>query len=266
VSPEVAAAVIAGVASLVAGVVTGYSAPVLKAKRERRLEVEEIHARYRDALLRAAYGLQSRLWNILAGISRYYPGRGSADRYVQDSTLWLIGQYFGWVEAMRRDAQFLDIGSVGSARKLESVLGRVEEGFFSDQETEDNHLIIFRVDQQAIGELMIDEKASRGGRTRCIGYTDFKHRLNDCAFYQRLAPLREDLEAVVPIRRKEGKRQPGRGAPGERIQLIQHRLIELIDLLDPKLHRFPDHRDRFPPADSQPELGARSAGQPAEDR
>ena len=246
-SPEVAVALIAGVASLVAGVVTGYSAPVLKAKRERRLEVEEIHARYRDALLRAAYGLQSRLYNILGGIARDYPGRGSADRYVEDSTLWLIGQYFGWVEAMRRDAQFLDVGSVRSARLLESALGRVEEGFLSDQETKDNHLIIFRVDQQAIGELMIDEQASRGGHARCIGYIDFEHRLTDDGFNSRFAPLRKDVQAVVQFHsRKDNERgEAGPGAPGERIRFIQHRLIDLISLLDPKRRRFPDRRLKF---------------------
>ena len=266
-SPEVAVALIAGVASLVAGVVTGYSAPVLKAKRERRLEVEEIHARYRDALLRAAYGLQSRLYNILGGIARDYPGRGSADRYVEDSTLWLIGQYFGWVEAMRRDAQFLDVGSVRSARLLESALGRVEEGFLSDQETKDNHLIIFRVDQQAIGELMIDEQASRGGHARCIGYIDFEHRLTDDGFNSRFAPLRKDVQAVVQFHsRKDNERgEAGPGAPGERIRFIQHRLIDLISLLDPKRRRFPDRRLKFQTADSQPEMAAPGIGQPAED-
>jgi hypothetical protein len=68
-SSDVGIALIATGASLVAGFVTGYFAPVLKAKRERRLEVEELHSRYRDALLRAAFDLQSRLYNILRGLS-----------------------------------------------------------------------------------------------------------------------------------------------------------------------------------------------------
>ena len=255
-SPEVVAALIAGVASLVAGVVTGYSAPVLKAKRERRLEVEEIHARYRDALLRAAYDLQSRLYNLLDGISRYYPGRGSADQYVQDSTLWLIGQYFGWVEAMRRDAQFLDLGSVRSARRLELRLAEVQEAFATDRKIADSCLIIFRVDQQAIGELMIDEEASRGGHARCIDYTKFKSRLTNHDLNSRLAPLRADVATVVETR------------DSERILAIQHRLIDLIDRLDPKRRRYPKRKTRtkFQPANSQPEMAASSSRQLAEDR
>jgi hypothetical protein len=139
-----------------------------------------MQARYRDALLRAAFDLQSRLYNILNGFLQSYHGRSERHRsYAEDSTIWLIGQYLGWVEAMRRDAQFLDLGSVRSARRLELALGRVRDAFGSDRKISDPLLRIFRVDQRALGELMLAEENRKEAPTRCIGYTEFRGRLGD---------------------------------------------------------------------------------------
>jgi hypothetical protein len=253
VSPEATSALIAAVASLLAGIVTGYFAPVLKAKRERRLEVEELHARYRDGVLRSAYDLQSRLYNILNGFLQTYHGRSDGDRrYAEESTLWLIGQYLGWVEAVRRDAQFLDTGSVRSARRLELALGQVTWAFATDRSIQDRRLIIFRVDQRAIGELMIDEEASQDGHSRCIRYIDFRHRLAEDEFSSRFDPLRANVAELAQVADVAELAQASNPA---RARFIQHALIDLIELLDPKLRRFPDRgmRMKFSTPDSQPD-------------
>jgi hypothetical protein len=115
---------------------------------------------------------------------------------------------------MRREAQFLDVGTVRSARHLELTLGLVRDAFASDRKILDPLLLVFRVNQRASGELMIDEEASAGGYSRCIGYTQFQDRLADEGFSSRFAPLRDDISELVRTSRPA------------RVLHIQHALIE----------------------------------------
>ncbi len=78
-------------------------------------QVEEITSRYREPLVRAAFDLQRRIYNIVRG---GFMGRhlGVADeeehRYARMSTLFVFAEYLGWVEIVRRGVQFLDLGDV----------------------------------------------------------------------------------------------------------------------------------------------------------
>jgi len=42
--------------------------------------------------------------------------------YTIQSTLFVIAQYFGWIEILRRDIQFLDLGNVKENRELSKLL------------------------------------------------------------------------------------------------------------------------------------------------
>ncbi len=75
------------------------------------------------------------------------------------------------------------------------------------------------------------------------------HRLGKEEFRPRFAPLRSDVAELVD-------------APNpKRVRAIQHALIDLIDLLDPKSRPFPDRRTRtkFSTADRQPETTTSTA-------
>ncbi len=75
-------------------------------EQQRQRDIVE---RYREPLLRAGHGLQSRLWNIAqeSSLRRYYGQYGraplppeqmrddSTDIYAVDSTLWLVGACAG---------------------------------------------------------------------------------------------------------------------------------------------------------------------------
>ena len=197
-------------------------------------KVEEVMSRYREPLVRAAFDLQSRIYNIIRQgfLSRYgAKGREHEREYARDNTLFLFGEYFGWVEILRRDVQFLDLGDVERNRRLVARLDSVGDTFASDRKISDRTFRVFKGEQRALGELMspTDPAVKGEPRTLCIGYAAFRARLRDDRdFAHWFGPLREDVEALI-----EG------GDPSyERLTKLQHALVDLIDFLDDPPTRF----------------------------
>ena len=96
----------------------------LKIEKERRSAAEQREretSRYKEPLLRSAYDLQSRLYNILKqGFLDVYLSKGD-DRektYAVENTTFAIAQYFCWSEALRREVQFTDLEDQPKARNL----------------------------------------------------------------------------------------------------------------------------------------------------
>jgi hypothetical protein len=133
-SIQLTIAVISGVVALLSillGAWNARSTAVLGARLQSELEqrreqadktlrLEQVVSRYRDPLLGAAFDLQSRIYNILIlGFSGYLSSGDEGEKsYAVNSTLFLIAQYFGWTEALRRGVQFLDLGEVERSREL----------------------------------------------------------------------------------------------------------------------------------------------------
>jgi hypothetical protein len=93
----------------------------LRLAEQRRIESEKTLSRYREPLARAAYDLQSRLYNILEQglIAAYFDNGDERERsYVVDNTAFLIAQYLAWTEIIRRDIQYIDLGQDEETRKL----------------------------------------------------------------------------------------------------------------------------------------------------
>ncbi len=213
-------------------------------EQQRQREVVD---RYREPLVRAAHGLQSRLWNIgqEGFLQRYYGHYGrepvppeqlqdqSTSSYAVDSTLWLTAQYLCWTEILRREAQFLRLDSDDDTVRLQALLDEISHAFGTD--SLDAPLRLFRSEQAAIGELMIAPgvDASGGARTGCLGYATFTERLQDPSFGQWFRSLQKD---VAVLAQRQGRSQ--------RLVRLQHRLIDLIDLVDPPPGvRFTRERD-----------------------
>src|SRR5262249_39855502 len=75
-----------------------------------RHEAEDVLARYQAPLANAAYELQGRIYNIVAlGFLRkyYVSGDASQKTYATENTLYVIAQFLGWSEILRREIQFL---------------------------------------------------------------------------------------------------------------------------------------------------------------
>ncbi|MCF6471804.1 hypothetical protein FAF44_25905 [Nonomuraea sp. MG754425] len=199
-------------------------------------------SRYRDALLWAAFDLQSRLFNILHGfeIDRR-PGRqgftsaylleGTERQalYVRRSTAFLFAEYLGWVEVFRRDIQFLDLGKNEVNRQIMLALTTISRTIATSTPPDTACFMIFRTDQRALGELMI-EPDSKPGERGCLGYAAFCAKLTDDEAFAKWG--HELLDHV-----EQAARHPGL-AQG-RLTKLQHQLIDLIDLLDPEGGRFP---------------------------
>lgn len=218
-----------------------------KSRATKEELVEELMSRYREPLLRAAYDLQSRIYNIIRQefLVRYGgQGREHEQAYAVDNTLFLFAEYFGWVEILRRDVQFLDLGDVERNRLLVERLEAIGDTFASDRKVLAPSFRIFRGDQRALGELMIPSSSDsngggggggggdRGGERRhCIGYARFRDRLHhDPAFAAWFQPLAADVSALALAKDDAGGH--------ERLTRLQHDLIDLISFLDDPPRRF----------------------------
>lgn len=245
---SVISAVIA-VLGAIATAALGYRAQAQLKSREHM----DYMGRYRDSLLWAAFDLQSRIYNILNGfeVSRHPDYRGvleaflveGTDRqanYFKKSTAFVFAEYLGWVEIFRRDLQFLDLGDSKTNRQTMLLLAKVS-GTLGAASTSDTECFrIFRTDQRAIGELMI-EPDSKPGERRCIGYA---------AFCSTLAADGEPAEWIQELidHVELAAHQPD--IAQVRLTLLQHQLIDLVNLLDREAQRFPsEQRSRFTSSD-----------------
>jgi hypothetical protein len=191
-----------------------------------RREAEAVLAKFREPLVGAAYELQGRLYNILQldFVRKYYVAGDHAQReYALQNTLYVVGQYFGWSEILRREIQFLSFSDTERTRAVAARQHRIVELFQSDNPDLGRPFLIWRGEQRAIGELMIDREANP---PRCIGYAGFLER-DDPAFRRWFARLEREI-AELP------------NGTNRRILELQHALIDLVRELDPGAMRYPD--------------------------
>jgi hypothetical protein len=228
--------------SLVTGALLAVFAGILKRRHDREAHIAELLSRYRDPLLGAAFDLQSRLYNIvrLDFLEDHFGSpEPSAREYARDSTLWLIGQYLGWTEILRREVQFLDLGEVSANRRLQARLQRVAQLFAEDDELLTPVFRLFRGEQRAIGELMI-APADAHGHLTCIGFAEFSQHIREQPLRRWFDRIERDLDQIATM-------------PYDcpRLVHLQRALVGLVDLLDPDRIRYPDAdvRGRLPRPD-----------------
>jgi hypothetical protein len=197
-------------------------------------EAARVVARYRDPLLRSAYDLQSRIYNV------YRPGgfRGGRDpEYFRLNTLFLFAEFLAWLEIIRREVQFLDLGAVQETKDLARVLQKAQDQMSTTSGLRDN-LYLYRGHQRAIGELMlarVEGQTTAGPRYECMGYAAFIAAHEDPAFAKWFTRFGDAIDRL----RNDKRYRP------ERLVRVQHALIDLIDLLDRDRARFPQNRDRL---------------------
>jgi hypothetical protein len=142
-------------------------------------------------------------------------------------------------EIIRRDQRFLDLGEVELTKDFFKRLDATAAVIAADHW--EPVFRLFRGQQRAIGELMLlRAEESAGSRYEAMGYAAFCQRLdNDSQFAGWFARLRADVDAMAVDR-----------AGAERLVRLQHELIDLIELLDPKGERLASqHRSRIVAAD-----------------
>jgi hypothetical protein len=223
-------------------------------KQRKADDAAEVAARilhqYRDPLLDAAQTLQSRTANIVANdyLGKFlHCGDPEEERYARDYTVFALAEYMCWVEIVRRELRFLDLGDIDSNRQLLAHLNKTQVTLQSDLIR--GPFQVFRGRQRAIAELMmVPTGAAEGPRSECIGYAAFVKRLDDDEdFATWFARLRADVDLVAH-----------RGNDDRLVQL-QNDLVDLINHLDPKLVRIHENYRRrltVPPGASVANLPA----------
>jgi hypothetical protein len=206
-----------------------------RARSDREARLEQVMSRYRDPLLSAAFDLQARIYNLIG--RDYWQEVGSDDEedrsYAVKSTLFVIAQYLAWTEALRRGAQFLDLGELKRNRDLGERLEVIRSALATDRHRFGPQFRIFRNHQRAIGEIMLEatpDAEAEGGRWQCLGYASFCSKLDqDGSFRAWFERLDSDMRELAS----------GPGAARARLAALQHALIDLLDFLDEEAVRFP---------------------------
>jgi hypothetical protein len=240
-STAIVVALISGGVSLAAAVISVMSARSVarlnsELEERRRLRTKEeqaadLRARYRDPLMSAAFDLQSRLFNIVAQgfLARYCNEEDETARnYAVENTLYVLAEYLGWVEIVRREIRFLDLGDELANQQWVATLERVRDTLARDDI--DRVLRVFRGDQRAIGEVMT--VAGDDGRLECRGYASFAHERQQPGFARWFERLEADVDLLG--------RDPDRHL--ERPVLLQNALVDVLDVLDPECARFSAER------------------------
>ena len=222
---SVVVAIVALIGAVLSAVIAVYG-QLRSTSLMRRREAEAVLARYREPLVGAAYELQGRLYNILElnFLQKYYVGGDEAQKdYALRNTLYVVGQYFAWSEILRREIQFLSFSDSERTRVVADRQRRILEVFQSDDPDLGGPFLVWRGEQRAIGELMIDRDE---GPVQCIGYAKFLQR-NEPSFQRWFTRLETDIAEVA-------------SGPNRRITELQHALVDLIRELDPEALRYSD--------------------------
>ena len=260
-------AIIAALAALAGAGITA-SGPVWLTRHQervrRRHEVATLLSKYQEPLVSAAYELQSRLYNIVRQrfLEVFHKGGSEADRfYAETSTLWILGQFLGWKEILRREIQFLNLGDVERNKKLQRLLEKITKSMASDAPEATRAFLIFRADQRAAGEIMIVERTTHDGarRSDCMGYAEFCSRVQSPQVSRWFVSWAEGIRGYAD---STTVREPQRQ---QRLVLLQRALVDLIEFLDEDRSRFPlDTRGKLPlPGagdEASPPRESRSAG------
>jgi hypothetical protein len=215
-------AAVALLGTLAAAVFAGYSA-WFSEKQKQATQANAILAKYRDPILLAAFDLQSRLYNIVEhGIRQWIYKEDRKKEYFIHHTLFLFGRYFAWEQIMHHEIQFIQFSQEKQARMLRDVQHSLGETLHCDASPSPG--MIWLGYQQALGELMIDVDQHK--QRCCIGYAKFQQLYReDKTFQSWFAPLAADLEEIA-------RSEPGTN--DQRFQTVQHHLVELVRVLDPK--------------------------------
>jgi hypothetical protein len=207
-----------------------------------RREAEAVLAKYREPLVGAAYELQGRLWNILElnFLQKYYlAGDDAQKEYAVQNTLYVVGQYLGWSEILRREIQFLNFSDSAKTRVVAERQRRIVEVFQLDDPDLGRPFLIWRGEQHAIGELMIDRDT---GPAQCVGYAKFLEH-EEPGFRRWFARLEGEIAEVA-------------NGSNRRLVELQHALVDLIRELDPKAMRYSDNELRKVRWESEPDASA----------
>jgi hypothetical protein len=228
--------------------------------KDRREAAEQVATRFTEPLLQAVFNLQTRIYNIveLGFFQRFHHSESPPEdrEYAVLNTLYVVAQYFCWIEILRRDSQFVDPRNDERNTPVVRRLEAVRDTFSDSLSIEERCFRLFRGEQRALGEVMLVPVANPAPgvpRWECLGYAPFVRVLDDPQVGRWFTRLRADIDLLIVDTR----------AHDTRLRQIHSRLMDVIDIVDPRARRVPAAlRKRLaPPATGAPApAGARGGG------
>jgi hypothetical protein len=183
-------------------------------RHKQKVDREKFLAQFRDPTMRAASELQERVYALIKfpGNRKIAEMSGEKDYYVA-STVFLVAQFFAWMEILRRKAAMLDYGEL--VRQLDGVVEAFSLTGPSFQ--------IFRLQQREIGERVIVPIPDQQDEYRSLGYAEFIDlmRQDRGSIPSWLSHLEKNIRNMLADR------------PIDKLLEIQHALIDLMNFLDP---------------------------------
>lgn len=184
----------------------------LDEQRQRQAEAEKLAARYAKPLLQAAYELEGRLEAILDeernGRLWLWPNWQSDPAntklppvtydYYLKSSLYLIGQFFAWIDIMKKEEIFLPLSDKEVNQEFQTLLDNCIKAFADSRVA--SGIAIFRQQQRAIGEQM-SEESDKDKSLRCISYSTFVDNYEQNERYRRWF---EPVESLILKIEREG--------------------------------------------------------------
>jgi hypothetical protein len=134
--------------------------------------------------------------------------------------------------------QYLDLGNEDCSRKLVGLLEEIRHSFSTRHKFTEPFFQIFRSEQRAIGELMLQGRLERSSGSmlwRCRGYAYFCAMLErDDTFKSWFSRLKDDVRGLTDHEDRASVR----------LVALQNALIDLIDSLDVPRGRIPEDSRR----------------------
>lgn len=195
-------------------------------ERTKREDAEELFGHYREPLLWSAQALQSRVYNGISRgfLTRYLRSRDDEEqRYARDNTVFVLAEYLGWLEIIRRDQRFWSRRHLEIINRLFDAVAQTTHILATDAVA--GPFRLFRGQQRAIGELMLVRNESpQGGGFVVMGYAAFCGRLeNDHQFAKWFYRLRKEVDVI----------ESGGSDGNDRLIRLQESLLDLIEMLSP---------------------------------
>ena len=212
----------------VGGLFTFFFEDVLRPRLTARREADSVLRTYTTPLLRAAERLENRI-NILVRNSdqNWYEN----DEYFRLSTLFIFGEYFGWIRNIEREFGFVRLESQRRDREFYMVfhgLFRAMSSFSYFRWYPDPAAVsgseVPRLMCSAMGEVMTPGESTR----KVIDFTAFVDEYGAGPEFQRWF---RDLDAVLR------RALPSDPLPWDRLIAAAANLRALCDFLDPQ-HRM----------------------------
>lgn len=249
------------VVALLIGTVIGYI-------WTEHLKRKSIVRKYREFIGYSAWALQERIYNIVQGrFSSFHKEDEKIRRedvYASNAvnyTVFLFCQFFAWQEIINREMYNFRFRWWNYDSKILRKQIAIEHWFSTSKDIkkdnsaenvfDNNMFMIFRGEQRVLGDLCVNFN-EHTKVYECIGFSEFIDKkevlkkfktIGDC--HLSLEKLENDVVKLLGTRYGELKKEKGKENCTDdyiRLVIIRNSLLDLLDKLDSRKRRHPEHR------------------------